>query len=79
MDKQSNFTNPQRFTSFTFKYQTTDCENAIVEMTFSPEGAGHHEITDFYMRFLRACGFVINHAQDPDVNDLGDNLDHLTN
>jgi hypothetical protein len=57
-------------TRYRFIMTTDDCEDATVELSFTPAGAAHFEVTDFYLRFLRACGFFIKNANDPDVNEL---------
>ena len=56
--------------TFSFESDEEDGEVASIEMAFSPIESTHFEITEFYMRFLKACGFEIKSANSPDINDL---------
>ena len=52
---------------YTFIYESADRR---VEMSFTPEGDTHHDITSVYIDFLRALGYTIPAIQDPDICDL---------
>ena len=64
---------------YTFSLSTTECEKADITMSFEPEGMTHMEVTEFYLRFLRACGFYVNfNMTDPDVNELADDYNPVS-
>lgn len=58
--------------TYTFSYTTNDCEDCSVKITFTPASLTHHEITEYFGRFLRACGFYIKSLDEPDINDLAE-------
>ena len=52
---------------YTFLYES---EGRRVEMSFTPEGDTHHEITAIYIDFLRSLGYTIPQIYEPDICDL---------
>ena len=52
---------------YTFLYESN---NRRVEMSFTPEGDTHHEITTMYIDFLRSLGYTIPQIYEPDICDL---------
>ena len=58
--------------TYTFIYESgeEEAEAASIEMALTPSNPTHFEITEFYMRFLRACGYAIKNVDQPDINDL---------
>ena len=52
---------------YTFLYES---DSRRVEMSFTPKGDTHREITTIYMDFLRANAFTIPFVEEPDICDL---------
>ena len=52
---------------YTFRYESG---GRTVEISFTPEGDTHHEVTLAYLDFLRGVGYIIPIIDNTDICDL---------
>ena len=52
---------------YTFLYES---ESRRVEISFTPDGDRHNEVTTIYIDFLRSLGYTIPQIYEPDICDL---------